>query len=193
MSDGLTAEIVAGLRSPNDGKYVCGIAADLIESQARRISELEITLFDARQALIREGMEVNRLRDSQPPPAPLPDDLTTAIRFLEEMRDGAEDEWPALNEFLERVSGQSSTVETPAPLEQPETHIQGVAAVNECVRKIQMIAEEFGFDPTEWLNDEAAISNGIEPQQMTVLHSQHCACYWCAWRKRGAVSETAGQ
>jgi hypothetical protein len=38
----------------------------------------------------------------------------------------------------------------------PATHDEAQQAIARMVRQIQIICDEYGYDPTEWLNDETA-------------------------------------
>jgi len=38
----------------------------------------------------------------------------------------------------------------------PGTHDEAKAAITSMVRQIQIICDEYGYDPAEWLNDETA-------------------------------------
>jgi hypothetical protein len=42
----------------------------------------------------------------------------------------------------------------------PATHDEAQAAIGRMVRQIQIICDQYGYDPTEWLNDETAQSDG---------------------------------
>jgi hypothetical protein len=38
----------------------------------------------------------------------------------------------------------------------PATHDEAQAAISRMVMQIQIICDQYGYDPTEWLNDETA-------------------------------------
>jgi hypothetical protein len=106
-----------GMRIPaepyRDGDIVCGSAVRLI-ARLQNVLKQKSEQIERLQLTIQNFQTQSTERLATPPPASRSDDLNTAIRFLEEIREGAEDEWPALNEFLERIS-EKQPFETPAP------------------------------------------------------------------------------
>jgi len=44
----------------------------------------------------------------------------------------------------------------------PATHDEAQASIARMVRQIQIICDQYGYDPTEWLNDETARSDNGE-------------------------------
>jgi hypothetical protein len=50
----------------------------------------------------------------------------------------------------------------------PATHDEAQAAITTMVRQIQIISDQYGYDPCEWLNDETA-----QPSEPETPGEQH--------------------
>lgn len=44
--------------------------------------------------------------------------------------------------------------------EHPQNHDQAKEAIAAAVRRIQIVSDEYGYDPTEWLSDAASQADG---------------------------------
>jgi len=106
-----------------------------------------------------------------PPTAPLADDLGTAVRFLEQIRDGAEDEWPALNEFLSRVSMTESHSGRQRPGEKSAclpADDRGIAEARSSERGIGGIGPGESIQSREPVDSNGVPVAGASPDQINV-------------------------